>query len=221
MPNEILTRAIDAVASGEHLDRRPCVGGARRDHGGTRERGPDRGVPDRAARQGRDRRRAGRPRAHDARPGRRGRRGSRRPRRHRGHRRRADDVQHLDDGGAHRCGSRLRGRQARQSLGDEQVRIRGRARGARRRHRARPGRRRRLHRRDRLRLHVRSAPPRGDEARRAGPQGARRADDLQLPRSVDESRGRLAPAARGLGPPLPGDDRGGARRPRLRACASS
>ena len=45
-----------------------------------------------------------------------------------------------------------------------------------------------LHRRDRLRLHVRPAPPRGDEARRPGAQGARRADDLQLPRPADESR---------------------------------
>ena len=38
-----------------------------------------------------------------------------------------------------------------------------------------------VHRRGRLRLHVRPAAPRRDEARRPGAQGAARAHDLQLP----------------------------------------
>ena len=75
-----------------------------------------------------------------------------------------------------------------------------------------PGGGRPLHRRDRLRVHVRAPPPCGDEARRPGAQGARRAHDLQLPRPAHQSRRRDAPAARGLRPPLPGDDRRGARR---------
>ena len=67
------------------------------------------------------------------------------------------------------------------------------ARGARRADRARPRRRRALHRGGRLRLHVRAPPPRGDEARRPGPQGARGADDLQLPRAADQpGRSRAA-----------------------------
>ena len=41
-------------------------------------------------------------------------------------------------------------------------------------HRARSRRRRALHRGGRLRVHVRAPPPRGDEARGAGAQGARR-----------------------------------------------
>ena len=40
-----------------------------------------------------------------------------------------------------------------------------------------------LHRGDRHRLHVRAEPPSGDEERRAGAQGARRAHDLQHPRA--------------------------------------
>ena len=48
-------------------DRRPCVGGSRRDHGGTGGGGPDRRVPDRPAGKGRDGPRADRPGADDAR----------------------------------------------------------------------------------------------------------------------------------------------------------
>ncbi len=47
-------------------------------------------------------------------------------------------------------------------------------------------RRSRVDRGDRLRLHVRAAPSRGDEARGASPQGARRPDDLQLPGAADQ-----------------------------------
>ena len=61
------------------------------------------------------------------------------------------------------------------------------------------------------------APPRGDGPRRAGPQGARRAHDLQLPRAADQPGGGRAAAARRLRPPLPGDDRRGAGRARQRA----
>ena len=108
------------------------------------------------------------------------------PRRHRRHRRRALDLQRLDHGGAGRRRGRLRRRQARQPLQHEQVRLRRPARGARRQHRARARSGRALHRRDRLRLHVRPPPPRGDGARGPGPQGARSADDLQLPRPADQ-----------------------------------
>ena len=45
------------------------------------------------------------------------------------------------------------------------------------------------------------------------------ADDLQLPRPADQPGRRPAPAARRLGPQLPGDDRRGAGRARLRARA--
>ena len=67
VPNPVLTRAIDAVASGRDLTRRRGGRGARRDHGRQRLRGRDRRLPDRAAHQGRDRRGDRRPRAHDAR----------------------------------------------------------------------------------------------------------------------------------------------------------
>ena len=72
------------------------------------------------------------------------------------------------------AGGRLRGRQARQPLQHQQVRLGRPARGARRRHRARARAGRPLHRRGRLRLHVRPPPPRGDGARDPGPQSARR-----------------------------------------------
>ena len=109
-----------------------------------------------------------------------------RPGRHRRHRRRALDLQRLDHRGAGRRRRRLRGRQARQPLQHQQVRLRRPAGGARRQHRARPRAGRALHRRGRLRLHVRPPPPRGDGPRRPRPQGARGADDLQLPRAADQ-----------------------------------
>ena len=79
-----------------------------------------------------------------------------------------------------------------------------------------PGGGRALHRRGRLRLHVRARPPRRHALRRPGAQGARRADDLQLPRPADQPGRRHAPAHRRLRPRLPGDDRrraGAAGRP--------
>ena len=65
-----------------------------------------------------------------------------------------------------------------------------------------PGAGRRVHRRDRHRLHVRAEPPRGDEARGAGAQGARRAHDLQHPGAAHQPRRRAQPAA-GRVPPRP------------------
>ena len=119
-------------------DRRPRLGGARRDHGGPR-------------------RARCRPAPSWSRCGRRGRRSPSwsawRGRCARwptpvetgrddlvdtaGHRRRPLDLQRLDHGGAGRRGRRLRGRQARQPLQHQPLRLRRPARGARRRHRAR------------------------------------------------------------------------------------
>ena len=190
MPNDILTRAIDAVASGDHLtaDHASAAlaeimeGRAGEVQTGAflialRAKGETVAELVGLARTMRE-------------PRRRGRRRPRRPRRHGGHGRRPDDVQRLDDGGADRRRRRLRRRQARQPLGDEQVGVRGPARGARRRDRARARGGRRVHRGDRLRVHVRAAPSRRDEARRPRAQGARGADDLQLPRAADQSRRR-------------------------------
>ena len=177
------------------------------------------GLPDRAAGEGRDGRRARRARADDAPARGLGRDLARRPRRHRRHRRRSVDLQHLDRRGAGRRRRGLRGRQARQPLQHQPLGLGRPARGARGPHRPRPGRASALHRRGRLRVHVRPAPPRGDEARGAGAQGARGAHDLQLPRPADQPGRREPPAARRLRSPLPGDDRRGARRARLRAGA--
>ena len=52
-----------------------------------------------------------------------------------------------------------------------------------------------------------------------GAQGAGGAHDLQLPWAADQSGGRQPPAPRRVGPPLSGDDRRSPRRPRDRACA--
>ena len=82
-----------------------------------------------------------------------------------------------------------------------------------------PAGRRHVHRRARLRLHVRAAPPPGHALRRPGAQGARRAHDLQLPRAADEPGRRAAPGHRRLGPGLRRGHRGRAgaarRRPRV------
>jgi hypothetical protein len=113
----------------------------------------------------------------------------RRPRRHCGHRRRAPDLQRVDHRGADRRRRRLRAGQARQPLGDRAVGQRRRPRGAGRAHRPRSGRRGAVHRRGRVRLHVRSGPPPGDALRRPGAQGAGRAHDLQLPGPADQPGG--------------------------------
>ena len=63
------------------------------------------------------------------------------PARHRRHGRRAQHLQRLHDRGADRRRRRLRGRQARQPLGDQPLRLGRPARGARRAHRPRPRRR--------------------------------------------------------------------------------
>ena len=63
----------------------------------------------------------------------------RRPARHGRHGRRAQHVQRLDHRRPDRGRRRLRGRQARQPLGDEPLRLGGPARGARRADRPRPG----------------------------------------------------------------------------------
>ncbi len=141
--------------------------GARRDHARRRLGDPDRRLPDRAAHEGGDGGRARGPRAHDARAGRARAERPRGPARHRGHRRRAQHVQRLDHGRPDRRRRGLRGRQARQPLGDEPLRLGGRARGARRAHRPRPRPGRRVHRGVRLRLHVRPRPPPGDALRRS------------------------------------------------------
>ena len=65
-----------------------------------------------------------------------------------------------------------------------------------------------LHRRGRLRLHVRARPPRRHALRRPGAQGARRAHDLQLPRPADQPGRRHAPGDRRVGPGVPRHDRG-------------
>ena len=139
MPNDILTRAIDEVASGSHLtaDHASAVlDEVMEGRAGEVQTG---GLPDRAAREGRDGRRARRawrgrcagspPRS--------------RPSREdlvdtAGHRRRPVDLQHLDRRGAGRRRRRLRRRQARQPLQHEPLGLGGPARGARGQHRARP-----------------------------------------------------------------------------------
>ena len=74
------------------------------------------------------------------------------------------------------------------------MRFGGPARGAGRQDRAHPRAGCDLHRRDRLRLHVRPEAPRGDQARGPGAQGDRGADDLQLPGTADQPRRGQAPS---------------------------
>ena len=119
---------------------------------------------------------------------------ARRPARHRRHRRRAQHVQRLHHRRADRRRRRLRGRQARQPLGHQPLRLGRPARGARRAHRPRPGGGRRLHRGGRLRLHVRARPPPGHALRDPRAPRAGGAHDLQPARPADQPGGR-APAA--------------------------
>ena len=104
-------------------------------------------------------------------------------------------------------------RQARQPLQHQPVRLRRPARGARRQHRARPravGAAAST--RSASASCSRRAPPRAMTHVVPGAQGAGGADDLQLPRPADQPGRRRAAAARRLRPPLPGDDRRGAGR---------
>ena len=73
MPNDIVTRAIDAVCAGDHLTADHASAVLAEIMEGRAERGADRRLPDRAAGEGRDGARAGRPGADDARARRAGR----------------------------------------------------------------------------------------------------------------------------------------------------
>ena len=145
---------------------------------------------------------------------------ARRPARHGRDRRRAPDVQRLDDRGADRRRRGLHGRQARQPLGDGPVGLGRRARGARRADRPRPRCGGALHRRGRVRVHVRARAPPGDPLRDPGPPRARGPHDLQLPRAADQPGGRDAAADRRLRPGVPRDDGRRARAARDRARAA-
>ena len=132
MPNEILTRAIDEVCTGTHLtaDHASAVldeimEGRTSDV----ETGAFLVAP---AGEGGDRGRAGRPGQDHAPAGRPRRDVARRPGRHGGHRRGPVDLQHLHHRRARRGRRRMRGRQARQPLQHEPLRLGGPARGARR-----------------------------------------------------------------------------------------
>ena len=106
-------------------------------------------------------------------------------------------LQHLHRGGVRRRRRRRHGGQARQPLGDEQVRQRRRARGARRRHRPRARQVSRCIADVRHRLHVRAASSPGDEARRrrCAASSAWRTI-VQPPRAADQPRRRAPPAHR-------------------------
>ena len=154
--------------TGEDLDADEAAARPARDHGGQRVRGAGGGVPDRAAHEGRDGRRDRRARRDDARAARcrcdagddlvdTAGTGGGRP-----------DVQRLDH---RRASSRPAPAAAVAKHGNrsatEPVRLGRRARGARRADRPGAGRGRGVHRRGRLRLHVRAAAPPGDQAHRA------------------------------------------------------
>ena len=137
-PNDVVTRAIDAVCSGDHLtaDHAAAVlaeimeGRAGEVQTGAflvalRAKGET--VPELVG-LARTMRSLAAP-VKSARAG---------PGRHRRHRRRALDLQRLDDRRAGRRGGRLRGRQARQPLQHQQERLRRPARGARRQRRVDP-----------------------------------------------------------------------------------
>ena len=66
MPNDVVSRAIDAVCAGDHLTADHAAAVLAEIMEGRAERGPDRRLPDRPAGEGRDGRRAGRAGADDA-----------------------------------------------------------------------------------------------------------------------------------------------------------
>ena len=149
---------------------------------------PARGLPDGAARQGRD---AGRNHRHGGRDAEQGarRRGRGPAGRHlRYGRRRVPHLQHIHHGRARRRGRGREGRQARQPRGIRIHGQRGRARGAGGEHRAGAGGRRAVHRRGRVRVHVRPDLPPGDAIRRRAEARDRHPDHLQHAWAADEPR---------------------------------
>ena len=199
MPNEIVTRAIDAVASGESLtaDHATAVLDEIME-GRSSEvqtaaflialRAKGETVAELAGLARTMRRLAA---GVEARP--------RRPRGHGRDRGRAVDLQHLDRRRAGGGGRRLRGRQARQPLQHQPLRIGRSARGARAcGSTSTPRRVAKCIDEVGLRVHVRPAPSRRDEARRPGSQGAGGADDLQLPRPAHQPGGRHGASSLGV-----------------------
>ena len=201
-------------------DRRPRVGRARRDHGGPRRRGPDRRLPDRAAGQGRDRRRARRARADDAPARGRRRDRPRRPRRHRGHRRRpstfnVSTAAALVAAGAG-CAVAKHGNRSTTS----RSRLGGPARGARGRT-STSGPTAVAACIDEVGFGFMFAPRHHAAMKHVVPVRKELAvrTIFNFLGPLTNPAGRDPPAARRLRPPLPGDDRRGARRARLRARA--
>ena len=220
MPNDVVSRAIDAVCAGDHLTADHAAAVLAEIMEGRADRGPDRRLPDRPAGEGGDGARAGRPGADDALAG-----------RPRSRPRRADLVDTAGTGGGpstfnvsttaalvaagagcavakhgnrsntSKCGSAdlLEALGVNIELDPEQV---GRCI-------------------DEVGFGFMFAPRHHAAMAHVdpGPQGARRADDLQLPRPADQPGRRQPAAARRRRPPLPGDDRRGAGRARQRAGA--
>ena len=188
------------------------------DHARRRDAGADRGLPRRAAREGRDRGRDRRLRGGNARARAARRAEAPRPRRHRRDgRRRREHVQHLDRGRARRGGRRSRDREARQPRGLVGERRSRRARVARFPARPAAGADRALDRRARLRLPLRAGAPSRDEARCARPARAGDAYRVQRARPAHEPRRRACAHARRLLARADADARRGARAARRRA----
>ena len=222
MPNDVVSRAIDAVCAGDHLTADHASAVLAEIMEGRDRPDPDRRLPDRPAGEGGDGLRAGRPGADDALAGAAPvHSDARRPGRHRRHRRRPLDLQRLDHRGAGRRRAPAapvakhgnRSNTSKSRLGRP-------AGGARGRHRAR------------RRGRSAAASTRSASASCSPPATTRRwptsvparkalgrAHDLQLPRPADQPGGRDPAAARRRRPPLPGDDRRGAGRARQRAGA--
>ena len=203
MPNPVLTRAIDALASGRDLRAEQAAEVLAEIMAGNASEVETAGRADRAAHEGGDRRRARRPGAarcaRFAKPV---------------HADRDDLIDTAGTGGGRPtfnvsttaaliaagagCAVAKHGNRSATGLSGSADVLE--ALGVAHRPRARGGRA--LHRRGRLRLHVRPRPPRRHALRHPGAQGARRPHDLQLPRPADQPgrarRGRssASPTAR-------------------------